>query len=225
MPRPPRRTFANECYHVLNRANRKAVVFHEASDYLAFVHLIAKAQVRLEIPLFAICLMPNHVHLVVRPNGDGDISRWMQWLFTTHASHYHCKYGTTGHVWQGRYKHVPVQGDHHLLTLMRYVERNALRANLVHRAEEWRWGSLHWRIREQDVLKLAASPTPLPVAWIEFVNQPQSAAELQAIRTSVNRQRPFGDQDWIARTARSGELKQSLSNVGRPRRSRSGTIC
>jgi hypothetical protein len=57
------------------------------------------------------------------------------------------------------------------------------------------------------------------------VNQPQSAAELQAIRTSVNRQRPFGDQDWIVRTARSSELKQTLLDVGRPRRSRSGTIC
>ena len=225
MPRPPRHTFANECYHVLNRANRKAVVFHETSDYLAFMHLIAKAQLRLEIPLLAICLMPNHVHLVLRPNGDGDIPRWMQWLFTTHASHYHGKHGTTGHVWQGRYKHFPVQGDHHLLTLIRYVERNAQRANLVKRAEEWRWGSLHWRIREQDLVKLAASPTPLPAAWIEFVNQPQSAAELQAIRTSVNRQRPFGDQDWIVGTARSSELKQTLFDVGRPRRSRSGTIC
>lgn len=225
MPRPARHTFASECYHVLNRANRKAVVFHETSDYLAFMHLIAKAQLRLEIPLLAICLMPNHVHLVVRPNGDGDIPRWMQWLFTTHASHYHRKHGTTGHVWQGRYKHFPVQGDHHLLTLIRYVERNALRANLVKRAEEWRWGSLHWRIREQNVVELSASPTPLPSAWIEFVNQPQSAAELQAIRTSVNRQRPFGDQDWVARAARSSELKQSLFDVGRPRRSRSGTIC
>ena len=62
-------------------------------------------------------LMPNHIHLVVRREGDGDIARWMQWLFTTHACHYHEKYGTTGHVWQGRYKHFPVQGDHHLLTL------------------------------------------------------------------------------------------------------------
>jgi putative transposase len=225
MPRPPRHTFANECYHVLNRANRKAAVFHEPSDYLAFMHLIAKAQLRLEIPLLATCLMPNHVHLVVRPKGDGDIARWMQWLFTTHASHYHGKHGTTGHVWQGRYKHFPVQSDHHLLTLIRYVERNALRANLVKRAEEWRWGSLYWRMQAQGPLRLAVSPTPLPIAWTEFVNQPQTAAELEAIRTSVNRQRPFGDQGWVARTAQSSELKQSMIDVGRPRRSRSGTIC
>lgn len=225
MPRPPRYTFAGECYHVLNRANRQAEVFHEPADYFAFIELMDKAQRRVDVPLFAFCLMPNHVHLVVRPNGDGDIARWMQWLFTTHARHYHGKNGTTGHVWQGRYKHFPVQGDRHLLALIRYVERNAMRAKLVNRAEAWRWGSLHWRTRDQSVLRLSDPPAPLPSAWTEFVNQPQTAAELAAIRTSVNRQRPFGDDDWVSRTAEANELQQSLTNVGRPRRSRPGTIC
>jgi putative transposase len=225
MPRPPRHIFAGECYHVLNRANRKAEVFHEPADYLAFIQLVQKAQQRIEISLFAYCLMPNHVHLVVRPAGDGDITRWMKWLFTTHASHYHKKYGTTGHVWQGRYKHFPVQGDHHLLTLLRYVERNAARAKLVVRAEEWRWGSLHGRVHGHAALRLAESPTPLPPAWSEFVNQPQTSAELAAIRTSVNRQRPFGADEWVSQTASSSELQQTLFSVGRPRRMRSGTIC
>jgi putative transposase len=225
MPRPPRRTFAGECYHVLNRANRKAEVFHEAADYFAFLRLIEKVQERTAIPLIAACLMPNHVHLVVRPKGDGDLTRWMQWLFTTHARHYHEKYGTTGHVWQGRYKHFPVQRDHHLLTLIRYVERNALRARLVARAEDWPWGSLHWRVHGRSVLPLTESPTPLPSAWTEFVNQPHTAVELESIRTSVNRQRPFGEESWVSKAAGSGERQQSLINVGRPRRSRSGTDC
>jgi putative transposase len=225
MPRPPRHTYAGECYHVLNRANRRAEVFHDSADYFAFMRLIERAQQRIEIPLFAYCLMPNHIHLVFRPRGNGDIARWMQWLFTTHARHYHEKYGTTGHVWQGRYKHFPVQGDHHLLTLLRYVERNAVRAKLVTRAEDWRWGSLYWRARDQPILGLAEIPTPLPSAWHEFVNQPQTAAELAAIRTSVNRQRPFGADDWVLQTATSNELHQTMTRVGRPRRSRSGTIC
>ena len=108
---------------------------------------MTKAQERIELPVFAACLMPNHVHLVVRPKANEDVARWMQWLFTTHARHYHEKFGTTGHVWQGRYKHCPVQGDHHLLTVLRYVERNAKRASLVERAEDWSWGSLRWRTR------------------------------------------------------------------------------
>jgi len=225
MPRPPRYLFAGQCYHVLTRANRKAVVFHDAIDYHAFISLMAKAQQRLDLPLFAWCLMPNHVHLVVRPIDGADIARWMQWLFTTHARHYHGKHGTTGHVWQGRYKSFLVQNDHYLLALIRYVERNALRAKLVSRAEEWRWGSLNWRMRPDAALALTAPPMELPSNWAAFVNQPQTSAEVEAIRTSVNRQRPFGDSDWVAQRAREAGLEQSLINVGRPRRSRSGPFC
>jgi putative transposase len=199
-------------------------VFHESADYSAFIHLMVKAQEHVDLPLLAACLMPNHVHLVVRPVADGDLARWMQWLFTTHARHYHEKYSTTGHVWQGRYKHFVVQNDHYLLALLRYVERNALRARLVSRAEEWRWGSLNWRTRCHPLLALTPPPLALPSWWTEFVNQPQTAAELDAIRTSVNRQRPFGDPSWIAEKARDAGLEQTLGSVGRPRRGRSGPI-
>jgi putative transposase len=149
----------------------------------------------------------------------------MQWLFTTHARHYHEKHGTTGHVWQGRYKHFVVQDDHYLLTLLRYVERNALRARLVSRAENWRWGSLHWRSQRNSTLTLTPPPLALPSWWTEFVNQPQTAVELEAIRTGVIRQRPFGDPEWIAKNAEAAGLEQTLCSVGRPRRSRSGPIC
>lgn len=224
MPRPPRHIFAGECYHVLNRANRKATVFHDSSDYSAFVRLMAKAQEQIELALFAVCLMPNHVHLVIRPPGKNDIGRWMQWLFTTHARHYHEKHGTSGHVWQGRYKHCHVQDDHYLLTVLRYVERNALRAKLVSRAEDWRWGSLYLRSQNSPQLRLTAPPLPLPSWWREFVNQPQTAAEVEAIRMSVNRQRPFGDPDWVASNAKEAGLEQTLVNVGRPKKRKSGPI-
>ena len=199
-------------------------MFHEPSDYWAFLKLMAKAQEHVELAVFAVCLMPNHVHLVARPSSDNDIARWMQWLFTTHARHYHEKYGTTGHVWQGRYKHCHVQGDHYLLTVLRYVERNALRAKLVSRAEEWRWGSLSMRGQEYPALTLTKPPLPLPSWWCEFVNQPQTAAELDAIRKSVNRQRPFGDPNWVTDKAKAAKLEQTLVGVGRPRRKRSGPI-
>ena len=225
MPRPPRHIFAGQCYHILNRANRKAEVFHEPADYAAFIQLIAKAQDQVDLPMFATCLMPNHVHFVVRPCNDADVARWMQWLFTTHASHYHAKYGTTGHVWQGRYKHFAVQDDHYLFALLRYVERNALRAKLVARAEDWRWGSLNWRVRHESPVILTPPPLELPKDWVQIVNLPQTSAELDAIRTCVNRQRPFGDPEWIEREAKQSGLDQSLISVGRPRKRRSGPFC
>jgi putative transposase len=225
MPRPPRHILAGECYHVINRANRKAEVFHSSADYSAFLKLMARAQEHVEVAVIAACLMPNHVHFIIRSNQSGDITRWMKWLMTTHAVHYNMKYGKTGHVWQGRFKSFPVQTDQYLLALMRYVERNAMRAKLVNRAEQWPWGSLRWRARGSSVVTLTAPPIELPLWWVEFVNLPQTVVELAEIRTSVNRQRPLGDEDWVARRAKLGAAEQTLRNVGRPRkRQRSGTI-
>ena len=98
--------------------------------------------------------MPNHFHLVVRPSGDGDLSRFMRWLTMTHTQRWHAHHHSagSGHLYQGRFKSFPVQSDEHFYTVCRYVERNALRAGLVERAEQWRWGSLRPRSRaEKDV--------------------------------------------------------------------------
>jgi putative transposase len=220
MPRPPRLLYANQYYHVLNRANHGANVFHGAADYRGFLALIEESQARLTLQILAACLMPNHFHLVVRQSNGADIPRWVQWLCTTHARHHHLKYRSFGRLWQGRYRAFIVQGDHHLLTLLRYVERNALRKNLVSRAEDWLWGSLNWRSSGLSPVALTAPPVPLPRGWVDWVNLPQTAAELDAIRASVNRQRPYGDPDWITANARDARLEQSLVDVGRPRRSR-----
>ena len=225
MPRPPRLIFPDQYYHVLNRANRGAEVFHHPADFQAFLALIGRAQELVEVPLVAACLMPNHIHLVVHPRHADDIPRWTRWLFTTHVRHYHQKHGTSGRLWQGRYKAFLVQDDHYLLTLIRYVERNALRKDLVRRAEDWRWGSLHWRLRDRSPIVLQPPPLALPSNWADFVNIPQTSAELEAIRMSVNRQRPFGDPAWTREKARNAGLSQSLGEVGRPRRRRCGPIC
>jgi putative transposase len=225
MPRTARAIVANSCYHVLNRANQKARVFHERADYEQFLALIARAQARLNMPILAACLMPNHVHFVMRPVTADDLADWMHWAFTTHVRWHHAKYSTTGRVWQGRFKAFAVQEDQHLLTLMRYVERNALRARLVERAEDWEWGSLAWRRARCAPVALAQSPVPLPSYWRQYTNDPQTAVELAEIRTCVNRQRPFGDESWVARQVGALGLESSITPVGRPPRSRRVPFC
>jgi len=152
-------------------------------------------------------------HLVVRPVRANSISRWIHWLCTTHVRHYHSKYGTSGRIWQGPYKACLIQTDRYLLTAMRYVERNALEARIVHRAEDWPWGSLSWRSAKSSVLALTDAPIDLPGYWAEFVNLPQTAAELAAIRECVNKQAPFGDAAWVDEMTqrRSGSAPKACS--------------
>ena len=131
MARPLRTTPAGYCYHVLNRGNGRRQVFHKDADFSAFVQLFADAHLRHAMRIVAYCLMPNHFHLVLWPRHDGDVSRFMQWLLTTHVRRYHQHHRTSGHVWQGRFKAFPIQENEHLLTVLRYVERNPLRAGIV----------------------------------------------------------------------------------------------
>ncbi len=142
MPRTARKLLAGGCYHLTNRGNNRAALFSDPSAYRSFLTLIAKAQERIPLAILACCVMPNHFHLVATASAASDISRWMHWLLTTHGQHFHLEHGTSGRVWQGRYKAFLVQRDAHLLTVMRYVERNPLRAGLVGRSEQWPWGSL-----------------------------------------------------------------------------------
>lgn len=111
----------------------------------------------------------------------------------------------------------PVQDDPHLLILCRYVERNALRAGLVQRAEQWRWSSLWRREAGRDLGLLSPWPVDRPADWLDWVNEPQTDAELEALRMSVNRACPFGDERWQRQTATNLGLGATLRPLGRPR--------
>ena len=217
MPRPVRTSIAGGCYHVLNRANAGAEVFHKDADYQAFIDLLDDACARLPLRILAYCLMPNHFHLALQPREPGDLSRWMQWLMTSHVRRYHRHHRTCGHVWQGRFKSFPIQADDHLYSVLRYIERNPVRAGLVRNAQDWAWSSLHWWRRSDRPKWLNDGPFDRPTDWVRRVNRPQSAAELEALRKSIERGTPFGSKSWQARTAARLGLESTLRPRGRPR--------
>ena len=217
MPRTARAAVGGIAYHVINRSNGRQTVFHDEEDYAAFVEMLGQARDRLPMRLLAYCLMPNHFHLVLWPHGDGDLGRWMQWLLTAHVRRHHRRRATSGHVWQGRFKAFPIQQDEHLLSVLRYVERNPRRARLVRRAENWAWSSLGADAAARAEL-LSAPPADRPRNWVERVNRPETDAELAALRTSVNRGRPFGSVQWQRNAAARLGLEPSLRPRGRPRK-------
>src|SRR5437660_7839987 len=140
MGRPLRASEGGFVYHVLNRANARLPLFRKDGDYEAFERVLAEAQVQVPMRLLSYCVLPNHWHLVLWPEADGALSRFVGWLTLTHTQRWHAHYHNagTGHLYQGRFKSFPVQADEHFLTLCRYVERNAVRAGLVQSAWSWR---------------------------------------------------------------------------------------
>jgi putative transposase len=198
-------------------------LFHKDGDYQAFERVLAEALHRHPIRLLGYCLMPNHWHLVLWPDRSRQLTAFTRWLTHTHTMRWHTHYETmgTGHLYQGRFKSFPVAEDDHFYRLLRYVERNALRASLVARAEAWPWSSL-WRRQHPDArppsIALADWPLTLPKNWLEYVNGPETEAELEALRRSVCRGAPFGTPIWQQQTARQLRIEFTLRPRGRPKK-------
>jgi len=207
-------------YHVLNRANGRRRLFKKDDDFLAFEEVLALAHERLPIRILDWVMMSDHWHMVLWPERDGELTGFFRWLTPTHVPPRRGRVSIAGrgHLYQGRFKSFPIQDDGHLLTALRYVERNPLRANLVKRAEEWRWGSCFARQHRGHALAPLLSPWPIdcPRGWLELVNQPQTAAEEKVVVTSIERSRPLGSQQWVQRTAEKLHLQQSFRLRGRP---------
>jgi len=223
MGRPLRAAVGGVIYHVLNRANARRPIFEKPGDFDGFERVIGDAHARVATRILAYCLMPNHWHLVIWPSSDGELTQFMAWLTLTHTQrwHAHRQSAGAGHLYQGRFKAFPVQADEHFLMVCRYVERNALRAGLVARAEEWRWSSL-WRRTHGEALTpawLTPWPVKQPRNWVDWVNQPQSAAELESLRRSVQRGRPYGSSSWVCMMVEALQLDSTLRPRGRPTKS------
>ena len=218
MARIARAAAGGVCYHVVNRGNRRATVFHTRSDYEFFVQLMQRACDRTPMRVLAYCLMPNHVHFVLWPHSDGDISRWLHWLFTCHVVRYNKIRGTTGRVWQGRFKAFPIEQDRHLLAVLRYVERNPVRASLVPSAIDWEWSSVARGAVDAPSDLISESPVTKPDGWAQIVDKPQSDEELEALRRCSLKSAPFGSERWVLDTAARMGLQSSLRGPGRPKR-------
>jgi putative transposase len=219
MPRIERIDVGGYIYHVLNRANTRAQIFDNKDDYAMFDGILEEAVENYEMRILAYCLMPNHWHLILHPKKDGDLQKFMGWITNTHTRRWHVVHQTigSGHLYQGRYKSFLCQNDQYFLTLARYVERNAKKANLTRKAEQWRWSSV-WR-REHGTLKqkklLSEWPISKPKDYIHFLNVPQTVGEEDAIERSITKSIPYGDDRWVSKMVKKFGLEQTLHPPGR----------
>jgi putative transposase len=214
MPRRARVAFGGMVYHVLNRGNGRMRIFSKPGDYSAFIKLLEEARIRTSMRILSWCLMPNHWHLVLWPHKDGDLASFVGWLSNTHVRRWRAHRHNTGegHLYQGRYKSFIIQTDQHLLTVLRYVEQNPMRAGSVTQAQDWQWSSA----TREPLLIADAWPLPKPDDWASRLNTALPQVTLDRLQVSITRGRPFGSETWLARNVKRFGLEYTVRDPWRP---------
>ena len=175
MPRQPRLLEGNRVYHVYNRRTDRQQLFPSSNAYDDFVHLIARGRERYNVRICTYCLMESHWHQAIwvrEDDGATAVTNYLRWLSASHALRFRFASDTRGegHVYQDRYKSLPVETDSYYLTLVGYIEANPLVARLVTRAEDWPWSSLMERLSGRRRI-VEDGPVPLPHGWADLVNE------------------------------------------------------
>ncbi len=222
MPRNSRVDVGNEIYHIINRANGRHQIFNTKADYQIFERLLFETKELIDMRILAYIVMPNHWHLVLYPRKDGDLGTFMHRLTNAHTRKVHAITNTngSGHLYQGRYKSFLVDSDRYILAVIKYVERNAVRAKLVRQCERWKWGSSYRRVygTTEEKKLLSPSPTPFPHGYVEWVNTPDNRQDIESIRNSTLKGVPYGKEKWVERMVATYHLESTLHLPGRPKK-------
>ncbi|MDH3596812.1 MAG: transposase [Rhodospirillales bacterium] len=184
-------------HHVTQRGNRRQTVFFSDDDYEAYRALLAEHAAAEGVAVWAYCLMPNHVHLVLVPPEEGALRRALGEAHRRYTRRVNLREDWRGYLWQGRFASF-VMDERHLLAAARYVELNPLRAGLVRRAADWPWSSARAHLAGQDDVLVAAAPLlELVPDWAAFLAGGLGEDELEALRRHARTGRPLGSESFI----------------------------
>ena len=222
MGRPPRNSQGGYVYHVIGRGLKPKPIFRSEVDYQDFDTTLAQAIERFEPRLLGYCVLPKHWHLVLTPRKDGDLSKMMAWLTTTHSARWHTKprRAGTGGLYERRFRSFPVQDDAALLDILRFVESHPLRAGLVASIQDWKWSSASRRVKttEGSMPQLSLPPLPFPPDWHDQLSLEIPSEILEKIEHCIQRSCPFGEPKWVEKTAIRLNLESTLRPRGRPKK-------
>ncbi|PYZ95935.1 transposase [Alteribacter lacisalsi] len=140
MPRRAREQSRSGIYHVIWRGANRQELFHDDADRIRFLDITKRFKTKAEISVYAWCLMNNHIHLLVK-EGNEPIATTMKRVGVSFVSYYNWKYGTTGHLFQDRFKSEKVESVRYLLTVTRYIHQNPVKAGMVAAPDDWKWSS------------------------------------------------------------------------------------
>lgn len=197
MPRLPRIVVPRIPHHVTQRGIRKKKVFFKELDYRIYLGLAREYRDKAKVDIWAYCLMPNHIHMVVVPQEESSLSKFFGPLHCRYAVKVNAVHGWEGHLWQQRF-YSTVMDEIHTLTAMRYVELNPVRAGLCARPEDWPWSSIHAHLNNKDDPLVTTKATSKLVSnWSEYVAGITPANEQDALRAHTRTGRPVGTEEFL----------------------------
>ena len=150
MSRTPRLFLSQSYYHIIARGNNRLEIFKVKNDFQYYLDLISRYKPNHPFDLFHYCLMPNHIHLLIKTNKASDFSNFMKRMNLAYFYHYKTLYGWVGHLWQDRFRSQLVGKDEYFIQCGKYIELNPIRAKLVQKPEDYRWSSYNFYTQGED---------------------------------------------------------------------------
>ena len=232
MPRKPRFYLPGVPAHLVQRGHSREPVYFEKDDYTAYLHWMEEAAQRYDCAVHAYVLMTNHVHILVTPGKQNSISLMMQYVGRRYVPYINATYGTSGSIWEGRYKASMIHDEEYLLTCMRYIELNPVRAGMVKSPGAYRWSS--YRVNGQGARTDILQPHPLYLqlgssakqrleAYRELFKVHIDSDQLKDIRAAWQTGTPLGNDYFREKIETKLKCKVGQARRGRPAASGKGS--
>ena len=232
MARPPRLDLAGVPQHVLQRGNNRSACFFQAADYPFYLDCLQQAALKHNCLVYAYVLMTNHVHLLVSGIEVGCISAMMQTLGRHYVRSINQRYGRTGTLWEGRFKSSVIESERYLLTCMRYIELNPVRAAMVAEAEDYPWSSYRrhalgkgdgWLADHDCYVALGQNRVLRQQAYQALFADPLLVQELSLIRGRINGSGVLGSDRFTGQIESVMGRRVRPGKPGRPRKEAEST--
>jgi putative transposase len=229
MARLPRYVVPGQPQHIIQRGNNRQVIFAADADYQFFRDCLIAAAAKHGLQIHAYVWMTNHVHLLATPLFENSISKVFQSVGRKYVQYFNFTYRRSGTLWEGRYRATVVESEPYLLTLMRYIELNPVRAGMVSHPADYPWSSHgfyadgksglneNWLIPHEEYLRLGLNGEERQQAYRALFNTAITATDLERIRDSSHKGWVLGGEKYQATIELLSNRRAASKGVGRPR--------
>ncbi len=230
MARLPRYVIPGQPQHIIQRGNNRQMIFAAEEDYQFFLDVVVEAAQKYGLAIHAYVWMTNHVHILATPEFENSISKVFQSVGRRYVQYFNYTYHRTGTLWEGRYRATVVDSEQYLLTLMRYIELNPVRAGMVEHPGDYPWSShrrnaqgdsgknAHWIRPHNEYLRLGHDAVERQEAYRELFDSAIPGNDLREIRECTHKGWALGNERFREQVEALGQRRAVSKGVGRPRK-------